>query len=101
MKLKQTIKLSKPIQAQGETLDELKIREPVGADIRACGMPMAFIALADNPNQQRIEMNTAAIAQYISRLCDIPPSSVDQLALSDFARLMEIVSGFFEVAPQV
>ena len=39
-----TVRLAVPIEAHGETLTELVLREPTGKDIRISGMPFRFHA---------------------------------------------------------
>lgn len=92
------MKLSRPIQAHGETLTELTLREPTGKDIRTAGAPykMEFTASGG----QLMHIDTEAVARLISALAGIPPSSVDQLTAKDFnAAQAEVISFFGDAVP--
>lgn len=77
--------LSEPVMAHGEQVKELVLREPTAKDIRECGFPL----------DGKGNINTAAIAEYISNLAAIPPSSVDNLSAGDFSELMGQIVLFF------
>lgn len=83
-------KLRKPIQAHGEEIEQLDMREPTGADIRELGLPYRI-----NPEDSTIIVDARVVAKYISSLGAIPSSSVDQLSGSDFSALSMAVVGFF------
>ncbi len=89
-----TVKLAVPIEAHGETLSELTMREPVGKDIRINGMPFRFHA-----EDGSIITDAAAVHRYIAALAAVPPSTVDRLAPSDWSAAMAAVLGFFGAAP--
>lgn len=83
-------KLSNPISAHGETVDELDLREPTPADVRAIkSLPYAV------DKDENVQVRADVVAQYISRCAGIPPSSVDQIGLGDFNTLCWTVNGFF------
>ena len=86
------IKLTKPIEAHGETLNELKLRELNTEDIMRCGYPMTIKGAGDNAE---IVLQPDIAAKYISRLAGIPESSVKALAPVDFNSVMMAVVGFF------
>ncbi|AXF20547.1 ArsR family transcriptional regulator [Burkholderia pyrrocinia] len=84
------IRLSKPIDAHGETLDALELREPTPADVRAIkALPYAL------DREENVHVRPDVVAQYIARLASIPPSSVDQIDLVDFNSICWTVAGFF------
>ena len=84
------IKLSAPIEAHGETLDELDLREPTPADVRAIkSLPYAL------DRDENVHVRPDVVAQYISRLASIPNSSVDKIDLVDFNSICWTVAGFF------
>ncbi|WP_208449714.1 phage tail assembly protein [Burkholderia ambifaria] len=84
------IPLSKPIEAHGETLDALELREPAPADTRAIkALPYAL------DREENVHVRPDVVAQYIARLASIPPSSVDQIDLVDFNSMCWTVAGFF------
>ncbi|SPD73818.1 conserved hypothetical protein [uncultured Desulfobacterium sp.] len=74
------IDLSFPISVFGEEVRELNIkRRPTTKDLKVMDSEKGEVS------------KTAAL---ISRLCDVPPGSVDQLDASDFSKAAEVVSGF-------
>jgi hypothetical protein len=82
-------KLSKPIAANGEQVSELEMREPKGGDFIDLGMPMSFSADGST------ELKMKTIAQYVSRLAGIPPSSVAEIHPKDLMLLAIEVAAFF------
>jgi hypothetical protein len=90
------ITLTKPINSYGKEITELEFHEPNGQDVRIAGVPYRIDTLADGT--ERSDYNTAAAATLISRLANIPPSSVDQMAASDFVAAMNLVLSFFGAA---
>jgi hypothetical protein len=91
------VKLSKPIQAHGNTLTELTLNEPRGKDIAACGLPRIFTRKGDTTS---MSTDTAVIHAYIVRLGNIPPSSADALSAADWIDVMNAVLDFFASAPE-
>lgn len=84
------IQLSKPIEAHDETLDELHLREPTPADVRAIrSLPYAM------DRDETVHLRPDIVAQYVARCASIPPSSVDQIDLVDFNEICWVVAGFF------
>lgn len=86
------IKLSKPLEAHGEQVTELTLREPTTADVIDNGQPFLVIPTDDEP---AIEIRTKVIARYISLLAGIPLSSVKELSIGDFSKCQGMVMGFF------
>ncbi|MBW6399982.1 phage tail assembly protein [Roseomonas sp. HJA6] len=89
-----TVPLTKPIEAHGETLSELTLREPTGKDIRLCGMPFRIGA-----EDGSIIIDTSAMAKMIGGLAGLPPSAIDKMPPSDWSAAMAAVLGFFGMAP--
>lgn len=87
------MKLSKPIEAHGESVTEIVLREPTGDDIMKCGLPMEAELMEDG--SKRGCVNTRVVGAYIALLGGIPPSSVRLLAAKDFAALSNEVQRFF------
>lgn len=87
-----TVQLRQPIEAHGDQVTELEFREPKPSDIAASGFPMAVSGDGALPQP-------AAINALISRLAKIPPSSVDQLLMSDWSDCMGAVMSFFGGSP--
>lgn len=82
--------LAKPIQANGDEVTELTLREPNGEDVEACkGLPY-YIGDGD-----AIIVNTQTGMKYVSRCAEIPMSSVRQLDVGDLNNLCLWVMGFF------
>ena len=92
-----TITLSRPVQAHGEEITKLEIREPLGVDIRLCGLPFS-LAPGTAGGDGEVQIREAAITKYISRLAKVPPTTVDQLAPNDWMTAMGAVLGFFDDA---
>ena len=64
------ISLSKPIQAHGNEVKKLELREPNGGDVAAAGFPFRFVSADDQT--MSVLPEAAAITSLISRLGDIP-----------------------------
>lgn len=77
-----TVPLTRPITAHGEELSALTFREPVPEDLMQIGSPVLLIPSADG--DMGIDVRPKVIAQYISRLASIPPSSVKSMCVADF-----------------
>ena len=90
------LKLSKPIMAHGEQVDELEFRAPLTKDIIEIGLPTLIIP--DSEGGGGIEIRQPIVAKYISRLAAIPKGSVESLEISDFANASGVVMGFFGMA---
>jgi hypothetical protein len=75
-----TLTLRKPIQAHGETVLVLTFREPTGKDLAACGMP-------GGDSMASPEFG-GYVRMMISRLAEIPPSSVDTMSAVDWRDAM-------------
>lgn len=86
----ETHKLSAPIQAHGEDVTELEIRRPTTPECRAIKVLPYTIGADGYPNP-----DLEAAAKYIAVCARIPPTSVNQLALSDLNTLAWVLVGFF------
>lgn len=90
-----TVKLKSPIRAHGEERHFIELREPTGADIKACGgSPIGYVAGADGRNVTIVRPEV--IGAYVSRLGNIPPSSIDQLSPVDWVRVEGAIALFFK-----
>jgi hypothetical protein len=83
------VRLSKPIEAHGNTLSELKLREPTGRDLRTCGVPYRLGA------DESMQIEASVMHRMIAQLAQVPPSAVDQLSASDWQEAATVVLGFF------
>jgi len=84
------VKLQVPIEAHGEPLSELTLRRPTVQEVRAI---KALPYKIDKGEDVSLDMDVAA--KYIAVCASIPPSSVNQLDLSDLNTLSWAVAGFF------
>lgn len=87
------IKLSKPISAHDEQINELTLREPTGDDVIEVGYP--YLILMKDGESTGIEIRPKAIYSYISKLGGIPLSSAKLISLADVATLQGVIMGFF------
>ena len=89
-----TVKLSRPIQAHGEEVSEITLREPTADDVMQIGSPQLLVPSADGESAG-VEIRAKVIGQYITRLASIPPSSVKALPIVDFMQCQQVIMGFF------
>ncbi|WP_417536096.1 phage tail assembly protein [Methylophaga sp.] len=87
--MSQVLELSKPIDAYGEEVTTLELKEPTSGDIIKLGHPLNI-----NPDQSW-SFRTNVIAGYIAKLGAIPMKSVEQLSPSDFNTASVMVASFF------
>ncbi|MDH0730981.1 phage tail assembly protein [Pseudomonas sichuanensis] len=86
----EVIKLSSPINAYDEERSELKLRRPTVQEVRAIkSLPYKI----DQNDEISLDMDTAA--KYIAVCAGIPPSSVNQLDLSDLHTASWAIARFF------
>lgn len=84
------IKLDQPIEAHGEQLTELTLRRPTVQEVRAIkAMPYKL------DKNEDVSLDMDVVAKYIAVCAGIPPSSVNQLDLSDLNSLAWVVFSFF------
>lgn len=89
-----TVKLSTPIEVAGETISELTMREPTAREMRAIGDPFTPVYGADG-STRALNFDNEAVVQYLSKLCTVPPSTVDKLTAKDFLAARSELSRFF------
>jgi hypothetical protein len=88
-----TVKLRKPIQANGEEVSELVFREPNGGDIERCGNPVDI-----DPFQGetvKLSFNEKKMTQMMSRLASVPPSSIRMMNPKDWNSIAWQLLPFF------
>ncbi|MFJ2548526.1 phage tail assembly protein [Pseudomonas sp. NPDC087612] len=85
-----THKLNAPIQAHAEEVTELNLRRPTVQEVRAIKLLPYTMGESGYPIA---DVETAS--KYIAVCAGIPPSSVNQLDLSDLNTLAWMVIGFF------
>ena len=88
------VKLTKAINAHGEEVAELDLREPTGRDVQDIGFPYLIVMTGD---EQALQIQVKTVGKYVSKLAGIPPSSVDQLSAGDLSTLTGAVMSFFGV----
>lgn len=88
--LTESISLKKAITAYGEATSVLEMRAANTNDARTL-KALPYTVQAD----ETVSLNLDVCAKYISRLCNIPMSSVDSLDLADFNQLAWSVARFF------
>jgi hypothetical protein len=83
--------LTKPIKAHGENaVTSLNLRMPSGEDLIEIGCAPFSI-----DNQEKTHIDFAATAKYISRLAEIPLSSVKMMSPRDIMSAFGVIAGFF------
>jgi len=78
-----TVTLTKPIQAHGNEISELELREPNTGDIAACGSPFSFTIGTEEGQGVTIIPHAPSLVALIARLANIPLSSVRSMAVAD------------------
>ncbi|MEE1920295.1 phage tail assembly protein [Pseudomonas asiatica] len=84
------MQLSAPIEAHGESKQELTLRRPTVQEVRTI---KALPYRIDKNEEVTLDMDVAA--KYIAVCAGIPPSSVNQLDLVDLNTASWVVAGFF------
>lgn len=86
----EVIKLAIPIKAHDEELTELTLRRPTVQEVRAIkSLPYKI----DQNDEVSLDMD--ASAKYIAVCAGIPPTSVNQLDLSDLHTASWAIARFF------
>jgi hypothetical protein len=75
------VQLSKPIQAHGEEVTELTIREPTVKDLRA---------VSKITNEMDSNLRLAEL------LTGLPTSSMDQVTTKDYACIQKVIGDFLD-----
>ena len=78
--MSQKIKLTYPIQLEGDTVDAITIRRPQARDLKMM--------------EKSKEGDIAKSIELIASLANIPPTAVDELDASDFQKVNEAVADF-------
>ncbi len=77
------MKLGKPVIAHGDEVMQLTFREPTAADIEACGSPVIYNAFAED-GHKRTHVEHKAMFAMMSRLANVPPSTIKQMTARDW-----------------
>ena len=86
------VPLEEPVQAHGEPVKVMIFRKPTGADMMTIekGWPVDI----DWPTG-KVMPNPAIMAQVMSTLAQVPPSTIKMLAGKDFTNCAFALMGFF------
>lgn len=85
--------LRKPIQANGEEVREISLREPTGGDIARAGNPIIIDMFSGD--QVKVTFDEKKMENMIGLLATVPPSSVKQLHPRDWNSLAWHLVPFF------
>lgn len=83
------IELSAPIQAHGEQVTKLDLKKPTGEQVCRLGLPYTMAPEGD------VSINMKKVKGYLSELCAIPASSIEQMEPADLNNAAWQVAGFF------
>lgn len=87
-----TIKLAAPIKAHADFITELVLREPTVEDTLDLGMPYAIDVSGDGA---ALVFKPAVVARYVTRLAQVPMSTVKALPMDKWMECQMVVQGFF------
>ncbi len=87
-----TVKLTHKVQAHGQEISELVMRQPTGDDAMECGYP--FRTTTDAKGHDVTIIDTEATSKMISALADVPLSTVRKLVLFDWNQAMQVIGLF-------
>jgi hypothetical protein len=87
--------LSQPITAFGKEITEIELKKPNCGTLRRAGYPFKWETTRSGTRMQLIDAES--MANYISELAGIPPSSVDNITAGDALALSTVIIDFFEV----
>lgn len=85
--------LRKPIQANGEEVSELTFREPTGGDIERAGNPVIVDVFSGDTI--KLTFDEKKMTQMMSRLAEVPPSSIRMLHPKDWNSIAWQLVHFF------
>ncbi len=86
--MEKIIKLSTPIQAHGETVSQLTLKEPTLAVLD----DVELLAITEDGS---IKINFGDLHKIIAGMADIPPRAAKTIALQDLKQFMPVVMDFF------
>ena len=89
-----TYPLDKPVNGEGTTFKEIVLREPNTGDIAAVGNPVAFNPYPA-PGEQKVNFIDDRMVNMISRLSNLPPSTIKQMKPADYTNIAWILARFF------
>lgn len=92
-----TVSLSRPIQAHGNTVHELTLKEPTLGDLE--GVEPFHIRAGDGGTT--LIPRVGEFPAVISRLANIPLSSAKSISVADLMSIGGVIADFFGIAPQI
>lgn len=86
--------LREPIKSYGEEVSVIEMRAPNGGDLLAVGNPVIFFPQTD---PIKIEHDYPKVLSMVSRLANIPSSSLAKMDVRDIIGISWAVTPFFAV----
>lgn len=77
----ETIKLNHPINVEGREIKEINLRRPKVREARD----------ARKKHKDAADQEIALVAE----LSELPPSAIEDIDVGDYAKIQEVLSGFF------
>lgn len=88
------VPLTSTVEAHGEKITVLALREPRGKDIRQSGNPFQMVA-DRNTGEANPVFDADASARLLSNLAGVPLSTIDALSAADFFSAQLALLDFF------
>lgn len=87
-----THKLKRPVTAHGVEVTELQLAEPTAKMVMEFGYPYLVV---QGGGESGMQLQPKVAARFISRLAQVPLSTVEALAIPDLQALHGWLLGFF------
>jgi len=87
-----TLVLRKAVVANGETVMQLKFREPTGGDIERIGNPVTMGVFEQQP---KVHFESAIMTQMMAHLAGVPPSTIRSMHPRDWTTGAWMLVNFF------
>lgn len=84
-----TITLQEPISHGSETITELAVSAPKAKHMRGL-----HLKLGGGGGQFSVDLDTGDLVDLAGKLCNVPPSVIDELSFQDFPNVLEAVMSF-------
>ena len=88
-----TLRLRKPVTANGDEVSELKFREPTGGDIERIGCPVIIDFLSSDV--PKTTFDSKIMTQMMAHLAGVPPSAIKAMNPRDCNTGAWMLSPFF------
>lgn len=83
------ITLKKPIEAHGEQITEIELRDITGGDVIDLGHPLNITS------EGSFTFRMDVVARYVVRLGNVPASTVREMSPGDLSTCAGEIAGFF------